>query len=624
MATRLIDREDNLVDRTICHSWVCPVVITCLSALGGFLFGYDTGVISGAMIQLREHFNLSYAYQEIIVSISLLAAAIGCPVSAVLSDYIGRKIVIIIASVIFTIGAIVMGVSYDKISLLTGRLIVGLGIGVASMSVPVYIAEISPGHMRGALVTLNTVFITAGQVVAGIVDAIFISDEVNGWRYMLGIGGIPSFIQLVAFINMPESPRWLVQHGQTQKARVALQRIYGESFVTIQIENEIQRMVEALRDVELSETSQATSDVVQNSNANIDEEDCILPGKTSQFSEDARNRDNGLPSVSESSCLRSKLTLIRMLRLKTTRRALFIGCGLQMFQQFVGINTVMYYSAEILSMAGIGGMNNNKKGENAKIVWLSALVAFANFLFSLGAPWIVNTFKRRLVLYCSLTGVFLSLVVLAVSFQLITSYSIPVSVVESTNVTAVGVNIHTSCSKAKTCDMCIQKTNCGFCYQMSLSGRTMIPVNGSCLLSPVEFSPFSNYGRCTNKSMKEEHAIWAYDHCPSPYGWMTLIGLILYLASFAPGMSPLPWTINAEIYPAWARSTGVATATACNWIANLVVSLTFLSLTHSITRQGTYCLYAGVSILAIIFVWKFVPEYGDKTLEEIEMTLHSS
>ncbi|KAH8871773.1 Proton myo-inositol cotransporter [Schistosoma japonicum] len=550
MATRLIDREDNLVDRTICHSWVCPVVITCLSALGGFLFGYDTGVISGAMIQLREHFNLSYAYQEIIVSISLLAAAIGCPVSAVLSDYIGRKIVIIIASVIFTIGAIVMGVSYDKISLLTGRLIVGLGIGVASMSVPVYIAEISPGHMRGALVTLNTVFITAGQVVAGIVDAIFISDEVNGWRYMLGIGGIPSFIQLVAFINMPESPRWLVQHGQTQKARVALQRIYGESFVTIQIENEIQRMVEALRDVELSETSQATSDVVQNSNANIDEEDCILPGKTSQFSEDARNRDNGLPSVSESSCLRSKLTLIRMLRLKTTRRALFIGCGLQMFQQFVGINTVMYYSAEILSMAGIGGMNNNKKGENAKIVWLSALVAFANFLFSL------------------------------VIFSL--------------------------------------------CYQFNKVADAYMVSTGLTISYMADHRPDTRTYTLQLFSMKEEHAIWAYDHCPSPYGWMTLIGLILYLASFAPGMSPLPWTINAEIYPAWARSTGVATATACNWIANLVVSLTFLSLTHSITRQGTYCLYAGVSILAIIFVWKFVPEYGDKTLEEIEMTLHSS
>ncbi|CAH8550235.1 unnamed protein product [Heterobilharzia americana] len=89
-------------------------------------------------------------------------------------------------------------------------------------------------------------------------------------------------------------------------------------------------------------------------------------------------------------------------------------------------------------------------------------------------------------------------------------------------------------------------------------------------------------------------------------------------------MSPLPWTINAEIYPAWGRSTGVATATACNWIANLIVSLTFLSLTSVITRQGTYFLYAGISLLAIMFVWRFVPEHGNKTLEEIQIITQQS
>ncbi|VDQ00051.1 unnamed protein product, partial [Trichobilharzia regenti] len=498
------------------HAWAFPVIITIVSALGGFLFGYDTGVISGAMIQLREYFNLSYMYQEIIVSISLFAAAIACPVSAFLSDRIGRKAVILIASVVFTVGAVVMGASYSKICLLVGRLIVGLGIGMASMSVPVYIAEIAPNHMRGALVTLNTVFITAGQVIAAIVDAIFISDEVNGWRYMLGIGGVPSFIQLFAFIYMPESPRWLVQHGQISKARATLQRLYGASAATPQIESEIQRMIEASSKVQVCETPEKSSDIAPN--------------------------------------------VFRMLRFKPTRRALFIGCSLQMFQQFVGINTVMYYSAEILSMAGIGGI---------------------------GTPWIVGRFKRRLVFYCSLTGVFVSLVILAVSFQLIASYSAQVSVIEAIPLETT----YASCLNAKTCDMCIQQKSCGFCYETYLSGQTKVPVNGSCLPSPKEFSPFSTYGRCSekvSKSIEKEHVNWAFDHCPNPYGWMTLFGLILYLASFAPGMSPLPWTINAEIYPSWARSTGVATATAFNWIANLIVSFTFLSLTSSITRQGTY------------------------------------
>ncbi|CAH8856867.1 unnamed protein product [Trichobilharzia szidati] len=513
-----------------------------------------------------------------------------------------------------------MGASYSKICLLVGRLIVGLGIGMASMSVPVYIAEIAPNHMRGALVTLNTVFITAGQVIAAIVDAIFISDEVNGWRYMLGIGGVPSFIQLFAFIFMPESPRWLVQRGQISKARATLQRIYGASAATPQIESEIQRMIEASSKVQVCETPQTSPD--------IDPNVCMgsFSGGNSSVSENTLSQnvlnksDDHIIKGTEPNRFWSQLTLVRMLRFKPTRRALFIGCSLQMFQQFVGINTVMYYSAEILSMAGIGGTGSSKKEGNMKIAWLTALVASTNFLFSLGAPWIVGRFKRRLVFYCSLTGVFISLIILAVSFQLIASYSAHVSVIETIPLE----NIYASCLNAKTCDMCIQQKSCGFCYETYLSGQTKVPVNGSCLPSPKEFSPFSAYGRCSEKSMEKEHVNWAFDHCPNPYGWMTLFGLILYLASFAPGMSPLPWTINAEIYPSWARSTGVATATAFNWIANLIVSFTFLSLTSSITRQGAYFLYAGVSVLAIIFVWRFVPEHGNKSLEEIEITLGRS
>ncbi|CAH8550251.1 unnamed protein product [Heterobilharzia americana] len=184
----------------------------------------------------------------------------------------------------------------------------------------------------------------------------------------------------------------------------------------------------------------------------------------------------------------SRLTLFRMLRSKPTRRALFIGCGLQIFQQFVGINTVMYYGAEILSMAGIGGIGSKKEG-NVKIAWLTALVAFVNFFFSLSAPWIVGRFKRRLIFYCSLSGVFLSLIILGISFQLITSYSTPVSVIEPIPMGIVDENTYTSCLKTKTCDVCIQQKHCGFCYQTYLFEQTKVPVNGSCLPSPQNSLP---------------------------------------------------------------------------------------------------------------------------------------
>ncbi|KAG5452279.1 Proton myo-inositol cotransporter, variant 2 [Clonorchis sinensis] len=162
--------------------WVFPLIASVLSAVGGLLFGYDTGVISGAMIQIRQQFALSYFYQELIVSVTLVSAAVAALSCAWLTDWLGRKPIIIGASVIFTVGALTMGASFTKEALLVGRLIVGVGIGMASMTVPVYIAEIAPSHMRGTLVTLNTVCITAGQVVAAVVDGLFMSDVHNGWR----------------------------------------------------------------------------------------------------------------------------------------------------------------------------------------------------------------------------------------------------------------------------------------------------------------------------------------------------------------------------------------------------------------------------------------------------------
>ncbi|KAF6774155.1 hypothetical protein AHF37_06840 [Paragonimus kellicotti] len=162
--------------------WALLIGAVILSTMGGLLFGYDTGVVSGAMIQLRQQFALSYLYQELIVSVTLGTAAIAALGSAYLTDRAGRKPVIIIASFIFSLGAIILGVANSKEILLVGRLIVGFAIGMASMTVPVYIAEISPSHLRGALVTLNQVSITVGQMIAAIVDGIFMLDAKNGWR----------------------------------------------------------------------------------------------------------------------------------------------------------------------------------------------------------------------------------------------------------------------------------------------------------------------------------------------------------------------------------------------------------------------------------------------------------
>lgn len=266
------------------------ICTTLLSAVGGFLFGYDTGVISGAMLQLRTHFKLSHLWQELVVSVTIAGAWAFAIFAGVATDAFGRKPVILVASFVFTIGAVLMGVAVNTGMLLGGRLIVGAGIGLASMTVPVYIAEVSPAGLRGLLVTINQVFITGGQFVANISDGLFSSDAVNGWRYMLALAGVPSLIQLVGFLAMPESPRWLASKGAYQEAIEVLRRFRGP---TANLEAEFDAMRASHLDVEGEE---------------------------------------GQPGSS---------VLVKVLCNGPLRMALTVGCALMMFQQIAGINTVM-------------------------------------------------------------------------------------------------------------------------------------------------------------------------------------------------------------------------------------------------------------------------------------------
>ena len=159
------------------------ILLTVVAALGGFLFGYDTGVVSGAMIKIRETFQLTNTWQEVIVSVTIAAAAVSAAVAGLLCDLLGRKPTLILASIVFTIGAVVMGAAVQAWMLLIGRIIVGLGIGAAAMASPMYIAESAPPEMRGKLVVVNNLFITGGQFVATIVDGAFsyLPRDI-GWR----------------------------------------------------------------------------------------------------------------------------------------------------------------------------------------------------------------------------------------------------------------------------------------------------------------------------------------------------------------------------------------------------------------------------------------------------------
>jgi len=156
--------------------------LTVFAAIGGFLFGYDTGVISGAMILIKQEFDLSSFWQELIVSVTIGAAILGALLGGFLNQQLGRKPLLVVSAMVFTVGAVVMGVAPSREILLVGRLTVGFGIGGASVTVPVYIAETAPSTIRGRLVTTNNLFITGGQFVAAVVDGLFSSYKKNGWR----------------------------------------------------------------------------------------------------------------------------------------------------------------------------------------------------------------------------------------------------------------------------------------------------------------------------------------------------------------------------------------------------------------------------------------------------------
>lgn len=267
------------------------VVAAVITAIGGLLFGYDTGVISGAILFIRDAFSLSSTAQEIVVSAVLIGAVIGASISGILADKYGRRIMIIVASIIFGVGAIFTALTPEVYSLIAGRIVVGIAIGMASFIAPLYIAEVAPYNIRGALVSLNQLAITVGIVVSYLVDFAFAPS--GGWRWMLGLAVVPSIILGVGMYFMPYSPRWLLSKGFSDRAKAVLEKIRGTTLVGDEIA-EIKASLAAERESKWS--------------------DLLDPA---------------------------------------IRRALIIGIGLAIFQQLTGINTVIYYAPTILLFAGL-------------------------------------------------------------------------------------------------------------------------------------------------------------------------------------------------------------------------------------------------------------------------------
>lgn len=334
----------TLESKTATGSLLFLILISLVAATGGLLFGFDTAVISGTVGFFRKEFELSAVMTGWVASSALVGCMIGAAVAGVLSDRYGRKKILILSAICFTLSAIGCGLSRTVSELVAARLLGGVGIGIASILSPLYIAEISPPKIRGRLVALQQLAIVSGILAAFFTNSLVLntalSDPVK-WRWMFGIGALPALVFWVLLLPVPESPRWLTQNGQADKARGILARIAGD--------------VEADREM-------------------------------SQISE-ALNQEEGT---------------IGELFKPGLRKAVVIGVLLAVFQQITGINAIMYFAPEIFKQAGSGaasafndtvwiGLNNvvftlismtlvDRFGRKPLLVWGSASMGIALLL----------------------------------------------------------------------------------------------------------------------------------------------------------------------------------------------------------------------------------------------------
>jgi sugar porter (SP) family MFS transporter len=430
-------------------------LIAAVAAISGLLFGFDTAVINGALIFLRQELALSTRGTELATSSLLLGCAIGAAFAGWLTDRLGRKRILIVSALLFAASAVGAAVPRHLGEFVAARLVGGLAIGAASVLAPLYIAEISPRAIRGRLVSLNQMAIVTGILLAYFVNWLLSFAGPSSWRWMFASAAIPSAAFFLALLFVPESPRFLAETGRETEALAVLERVGGKDAARLEL-------------AEIRET--------------IAEESGTL----------------------------------RELFEKRLRKPLGIAVFLAVFQQVTGINTVIYYGSLIFKEQ-VGGQSDSTA------IGANVVVGSVSFLMTIVALWTIDRLGRRPLMMLASGGMAASLLLLGVLFQ-----------------------------------------------------------------------------------------------AQPPPAAMILVVILLYVASFAVGLGPGVWVVISELFPTRIRGRAMSIATLCLWLACILVTATFLSLVEAIGSTGAFWLYAAMSVLNFLFIWRVMPETKGRSLEEIE------
>ncbi|KAF7633453.1 Proton myo-inositol cotransporter [Meloidogyne graminicola] len=443
-----------------------------MAVIGGFLFGYDTGIVSAAMLYVPQNDDLKpmgNLWKEVIVSITPGMAGIGALFAGKASDLYGRR-----------------------------KLMITFGL----LSANIFAFGFS-----------------------------YIDPENWGWL-MFGFAAIPSILQFIGFIFLPESPQ--------------------------------------LDEIHFSHEQQI-QDQITYGNGNL---------------------------------------ISRILADPPVRKSLLIGAALQAFQQASGINTIMYYTGAIIRSAGVKDYHNT--------ILISVGTAGVNFFATFIPIYLIEKRGRRFLLLLSILAVFISLLLMGGAFLLINKNSI----------SSLNKNIPLIDQNIQSFNRCISHSNCDFCTTDELCGFCEKKGGGFCLPKDHFNSDIRSLtGPCSTDN--STNGLHYYDnieyewnencHTDTKYTILPIIIMIIFLCSFAIGYAPLPWVLNAEFYPLWARSTCVSFTTFCNWEFNLIISLTFLTLTQEATKYGAFFIYSGLTAIAFILFYKVVPETKGLNLDEVQL-----
>lgn len=429
--------------------------------IGGFLFGFYAAIITGALCFICSHFSLSHFQESSIVSALLLGACLGTFLAGYLTGRVGRKLTIITAAFFFIFGAIVFILATHFLWLVLGRTLAGCAIGLISVSVPLYLAEISPPHSRGRIVALNTLAVTIGIFISYLVNYLF--SKTGDWRAMFMVGIPPAIFLAVGMFFFPETPEWLISHKGVEKTREVFRRLRKDTLWQSRLEE--------------------------------------MKRASSQAKELSRGQPLFTPAL---------------------RFSLFIGIMIHVFQQITGINGIIFFAPKIFESAGFD--------LTSTAIFATLGVGAVNLLATPFALWFVDRAGRRPLLLLGIGGMALSLIVLSTAFYFESSF----------------------------------------------------------------------------------------------LGIIAVVSLLAYIGFFAIGLGPIAWLLTSEIYPLGVRGKAMSLVTLVNWTCGFLSTHTFLGMMRGFGSEGTFFLFAAISLLALFFVYQYVPETKGKSLEEIERSLASS